>query len=114
MAPKLSQQVIPLGGIGALQTAEVAQIMAFPHEFRRRELHRRPRRRGETRCYLRKAGHEADRRDHKSEADRGADRLAERADVDDRSEQCRVGKERVRAGRSRWARYHENKNKKKT
>src|SRR3546814_4150649 len=83
MAPKLSQQVIPLGGIGALQTAEVAQIMAFPHEFRRRELHRRPRRRGETRCYLRKAGHEADRRDDKSAADRWADRLAERADVDD-------------------------------
>src|SRR3546814_6052147 len=59
--------------------------MAFPHEFRRRELHCRPWRRGETRGDLGKAGHEVDRRDDKSEADRGADRLAERADVDDPS-----------------------------
>src|SRR3546814_2045609 len=76
MGPKLCQQIILLGGIGTLQTAEVAQIMAFPHEFRRRELHCRPWRRGETRGDLGKAGHEVDRRDDKSEAeDRKSTRL---------------------------------------
>src|SRR3546814_21126623 len=69
LGPKLCQQIILLGGIGTLQTAEVAQIMAFPHEFRRRELHCRPWRRGETRGDLGKAGHEIDRSHDNSVAD---------------------------------------------
>ena len=93
------QNRLPLGGIDSFGAPEVADIVARMHELGGRELYRGPRCRRETCCHFGELRGQCDWCDEKVEPKGRADRLAERADVDDASVPVE-GRGRHAAGKS--------------
>ena len=76
-----TKQGLPSGGVKPLHAAQMAKIVTVPQEFRHSALHARSRRRRQGSSELSEPATQFRRHDHKTQAQRRADRFAETAYV---------------------------------